>query len=338
VRAIVVEGVGRIAVKEVDYPRPGPGQVTVKVLACGVCGTDGHIFHGDFLSNYPIIPGHEFAGTIAELGDGVTDWKVGERVSVDPGVFCHDCYFCKTDRGNHCLNWNGIGVTLPGGFAEYSAVPQANLYRLDPDLSFDRAAFIEPISCVVFGLRRLRPMVGDHALVFGAGPIGLLHTQLLARGGTASVTVVDLDQSRLALARQLGAAHTVQAGPSQAEALRELAPLGFDIVLDATGVPKVTEHTLDYVKPTGKVMFFGVNPKDAKIQVSPFDVYQKDLEIYGSFALRYTFYYARDLLAAGNVNVEPLISHVVPLADGVRAITEPDSFPGRRKIIVRPQE
>lgn len=337
-RAIVIDGVGRISLRDVEYPKPGSGQVTVKVEACGVCGTDVHILRGEFLATYPIIPGHEFAGTVAELGPGVSGWQVGDRVAVDPGVFCHNCYFCKTDRGNHCLNWNGIGVTLAGGFAEYVAVPEANLYRIDPGLSFEQASFIEPISCVVFGLRRLKPMAGDHALVFGAGPIGLLHTQLLARGGTASVTVVDLDPGRLALASQLGASHTVQAGAGQNQALHELAPLGFDLVLDATGVPSVTEHTLDYVKPTGKVMFFGVNPRDAKIQISPFDVYQKDLEIYGSFALRYTFYYARDLLTSGRVTVDPLISHVVSLEEGVRAISDPESFAGRRKIVVKPQE
>jgi len=336
VRALVVDAVGAIGVREVPYPKPGHGQVTVRVESSGLCGTDSHIYHGDFLSTYPVIPGHEFAGTVAEIGDGVSGWEVGERVAVDPSVFCHECFFCKTDRGNHCLNWNGIGVTMPGGLAEYTSVPAANLYRLADHLSFDEGAFIEPVSCVVFGHRRLKPQSGDKALVFGAGPIGLLHTQLLARGGASSVTVVDLEERRLNLARELGARYTVAAGPDQDEQLSELAPHGFDLVIDATGVPKVVENAFRYVMPTGKIMFFGVCPKDETIQVSPFDVYQQDLEIYGSFALRYTFYYARDLMTEGVVRVEPLISHHIGLEEAAEAIADPGRYPDRMKIMVHP--
>ncbi|MGI6209077.1 MAG: zinc-dependent alcohol dehydrogenase family protein [Anaerolineae bacterium] len=335
-RALVIERVGEMSVRDVPYPTPGPGEVTVKVEAAGLCGTDTHIYHGEFLSSYPIVPGHEFAGTVAEVGPGVTGWEVGARVAVDPSVFCHECFFCKTDRGNHCLNWNGIGVTRLGGLAEYVAVPAANLYRIDDSLSFEEGAFIEPISCVVFGMRRLNPRSGDQALVFGAGPIGLLHTQLLARGGTSAVTVVDLEERRLELARQLGARHTVLAGPDQDAKLRQVAPLGFDLVVDATGVPKVIESTFQYVMPTGKIMFFGVAPKEATIPVSPFDVYQQDLEIYGSFALRYTFYYARDLLTNGVVQVKPLISHRIGLEEAVAAIADPGRISGRMKIMVNP--
>ena len=336
-RALVIEAVGKAAVQEVPYPKPEAGQVTVRVEASGLCGTDLHIYKGEFLSSYPIIPGHEFSGTVAEVGADVSEWAIGDRVAVDPGVFCHDCYFCKTDRANHCLRWNGIGVTLPGGLAEYCAVPQENLYRISESLSFEQGAFVEPISCVVYGLRRLRLQVGDHALVFGAGPIGLLHTQLLAHGGAASVTVVDLVQRRLQLAQRLGATQVVQAGPNQDQELAAIAPLGFDLIVDATGVPSVVEKSFDYIKRTGKIMFFGVNPKDAKIQVSPFDVYQKDLEIYGSFALRYTFYYARDLLTNGVVQTDPLISHTVGLEEALQAIISPEGLPGRMKVIAKPQ-
>ncbi|NPV06644.1 MAG: zinc-dependent alcohol dehydrogenase family protein [Anaerolineae bacterium] len=335
-RAVVIDGLGEISVREVPFPAPGPNEVTIKVEACGLCGTDAHIYHGEFLSSYPIIPGHEFAGTVAEVGDAVTDWEAGARVAVDPSVFCHDCFFCKSDRGNHCLRWNGVGVTRAGGLAEYVAVPGANLYRIDESLTFEQGAFIEPISCVVYGLRRLKPQAGDQALVFGAGPIGLLHTQLLARGGTSAVTVVDLEEDRLEQALKLGARHTVRAGPEQDATLKRLAPLGFDLVVDATGVPQVVESTFRYVMPTGKIMFFGVCPKEATIQVSPFDVYQRDLEIYGSFALRYTFYYARDLLTNGAVQVEPLISHRVGLEDAAAAIADPGRFPGRMKMMVHP--
>src|SRR5439155_3827016 len=208
-------------------------------------------------------------------------------------------------QGNHCLNWNAIGVTRDGGFAEYVVAPAANVYAVG-DMDYEVAAFIEPISCVVHGLKRLRIPVGANALVYGAGPIGLLMLQLVKHGGASTVAVVDLKQEKLELARSLGADESVTGGPAADEALREISPLGFDVVIDCTGVPSVVEHMFTHVRNEGKLLFFGVNPTDARISVSPYDVYRKDLEILGSFALRWTFHDALALLESGAVDVKPL--------------------------------
>ncbi|GFP42566.1 threonine 3-dehydrogenase [Candidatus Hakubella thermalkaliphila] len=335
-KGLVIEGPQKVTLKEVPTPKPGSGEVMVRVRAAGVCGTDVHIYHGEFIASYPLIPGHEFAGEVAEVGPGVRDWKPGDRVTVDPSIFCGDCYFCKSNRGNHCLNWNGIGATRNGGFAEYALVPVANLYKIKDSLSFQEGAFIEPISCVVYGLKRVNVQIGDSVLIFGSGPIGLLLLQLTKHGGASSVTVVDVQEKRLTLARQLGASHTILADGSEAEELTAISPLGFDVVIDATGVPAVVERVFAYIKSGGKLLVFGVCPSDSKIQVSPFDIYRHDWKIYGSFALCYTFYPARDLLENGVVSVKPLISLTIPLEEAVEIFRSPEKFEDSLKIVVTP--
>ncbi len=304
----------QLSVREAPDPEPGPNEVLVRVAACGICGTDQHIFDGDFFPSYPLIGGHELAGQVVALGPQQveTALREGDRVAVDPCLFCGSCFYCQRGQGNHCLNWNAIGVTRDGGFADYVVAPAANVYPVG-EMDYEVAAFIEPISCVVYGLKRLRIPLGANALVYGAGPIGLLMLQLVDHGGASSVTVVDLKQEKLDLARSLGAREVVPAGPAADDALRDISPLGFDVVVDCTGVPAVVEHMFTHVRNEGKLLFFGVNPTEARVAISPYDVYRKDLEIHGSFSLRYTFHDALALLESGAVDVKPLLSDRFPI-------------------------
>jgi 2-desacetyl-2-hydroxyethyl bacteriochlorophyllide A dehydrogenase len=309
VKAAYYQARRELSVREAPDPEPGADEVLIRVAACGICGTDQHIFEGDFFPSYPLIGGHELAGEVVALGaqQFATHLREGDRVAVDPCVFCGTCFFCRRGQGNHCLNWNGIGVTRDGGFADYVVAPTANVYPVG-DMDFEVAAFIEPISCVVYGLQRLRVPVGANALIYGAGPIGLLMLQLVRRDGASTVAIVDLKQEKLNLAGSLGAHEVVLADSAADGSLREISPLGFDVVIDCTGVPAVVEHMFEHVRNSGKLLFFGVNPPDATVAVSPFDVYRKDLEIYGSFSLRYTFHDALALLESGAVDVKSLLS------------------------------
>jgi D-arabinitol dehydrogenase (NADP+) len=314
VRAAFYQARRELDVRDTPDPEPGPNEVLVRVAACGICGTDQHIYEGHFFPSYPLIGGHELAGEVAALGPQSVEPVVreGDRVAVDPSLFCGSCFFCQRAQGNHCLHWNAIGVTRDGGFAEYVVAPTANVYPIG-DMPYEVAAFIEPISCVVYGLQRLRIPVGANALIYGAGPIGLLMLQLVAHGGASTVAVVDLKEDKLKLAKSLGAHEVVAGGNGADEALRSISPLGFDVVIDCTGVPAVVEHMFTHVRRNGKLLFFGVNPPDARIGLSPYDVYQQDLEILGSFALRYTFHDAFALLQAGSVDVLPLLSQRFPI-------------------------
>jgi 2-desacetyl-2-hydroxyethyl bacteriochlorophyllide A dehydrogenase len=314
VKAAYYQARRELAVREAPDPEPGPNQVLIRVAACGICGTDQHIFDGDFFPSYPLIGGHELAGQVVVLGpqDVETVVREGDRVAVDPSLFCGSCFFCQRAQGNHCLHWNAIGVTRDGGFAEYVVAPTANVYPVG-HMDYDVAAFIEPISCVVYGVKRLRIAVGANALIYGAGPIGLLMLQLVRHGGASAVSVVDLKPDKLDLALSLGAHDVVLADSAADAALRDISPLGFDVVIDCTGVPAVVEHMFTHVRKNGKLLFFGVNPPDARVAISPYDVYQKDLEIYGSFALRYTFHDALALLQSGAIDVKPLLSHRFPI-------------------------
>jgi 2-desacetyl-2-hydroxyethyl bacteriochlorophyllide A dehydrogenase len=313
VKAAYYEARHEVAVREAVEPEPGPGDVLIRVRACGICGTDQHIYDGDFGGPFPLIGGHEIVGDVVGVGREVMgDVRVDQRVAVSPNIACGSCFYCRRGQVNHCLRWSAIGVTRDGGFADYVVAPEANVYPVG-DLDYEVAAFVEPISCVVYGLKRLRIPVGASALIYGAGPIGLLMLQLVAKGGASSATVVDLKQDKLDLAHRLGASAGVLADAAADEALREISPLGFDVVVDCTGVPAVVEHMFTHVRNEGKLLFFGVNPTDARVAISPYDVYRKDLEIHGSFALRFTFHDALALLLGGAVDVAPLLSDRLPI-------------------------
>jgi D-arabinitol dehydrogenase (NADP+) len=313
VKAAYYEARHEVAVRDAPEPEPGPKDILIRVRACGICGTDQHIYDGDFGGPLPMIGGHELAGDVVAVGPEILeDIRVGQRVAVNPNLFCGSCFYCRRGQVNHCLRWSAIGVTRDGGFADYVVAPEANVYPVG-DLDYELAAFIEPISCVVYGLKRLRIPVGANALIYGAGPIGLLMLQLVAHGGASDVVVVDLKQEKLDVARSLGAHDVILGGADADDALRATSPLGFDVVIDCTGVPSVVEHMFAHVRNEGKLLFFGVNPTDARIAVSPYDVYRRDLEIVGSFALRYTFHDAFALLRSGAVDVRSLLSDRLPI-------------------------
>lgn len=335
-KAVVFEKAGKFVIKDLQYPCPERGEVTVRVAACGLCATDIHYLHGTFLAQFPFVPGHELAGEIAEIGEGVTGFKKGEHVTVDPFINCGSCYFCLTDRPNHCLKMQGLGTTRNGGFAEFVAAPMQNIYRLSNRLSVQDAALTEPLACVLYGARRLELQAGSDVLLFGAGAIGLLLLQVLRQNGGTRVVVVDLLAERLEYAKALGATEIVIGTERDLERLKEMSPLGFDAVVEATGVPAVAEKAVSYVKPTGKLMYFGVNPPEATIRFSPFEVYRKDIKIIGTFAAPHTFYAAIGMLEQRRVEVEPLISHRFQLEEFPKALEMVKSKSQSRKILFTP--
>ncbi len=321
-KAVIFTGPEQVEVAQVADPICQPDEVVIKIARVGLCGTDLHIYHNEYMSHFPVIGGHEFCGTIVEIGKDVVDFQPGQRVAADPNLYCGHCDFCRDEKANHCLNWQGVGITRPGAFAEYVAVPAKACYRLPGGLTDLQGAFIEPVSCVAHAMNRLRVWPGDEVLILGAGPMGLILSQVLRHSGAAQVVMVEKQPARLELAARLGATLTVPAGPGQDEALRSAAPYGFSIVIDATGSPRVIESAFQYLKPRGQYLQFGVAPKDAEIKIRPYDIFKNDWTILGSFAVCYTFQPAIAWLMGGVVDVNPLVSHTLPLDEFPRGLAD----------------
>lgn len=314
-KALVVEGPRRAEVKEVPVPVPAPGEVLIRVERTGICGTDVHIYKGEYVSTYPIIPGHEFSGTVVQLGEGVTRLNVGDRVTAEPNIHCGQCAYCLSHRGNHCDRWQAVGVTRNGAMAEYVAVPAGNVFKLPEEVNFAQGAFIEPLACVVHAMNRLQPAPGSRALLFGAGAMGQQLIQALARCGVSELAVVDISEKKLAMAEQWGATRTVLSHNLAESGILSEFPRGFDVVVDATGIPKVIEQALTFLGPAGKYLQFGVTDKNAKIQFSPFDLFQRDWTIIGAMATNDTFLAALQWAKARRISIEPLITTVIALEE-----------------------
>ena len=312
-------------------PTVGDDDVLIRVHSAGICGTDIHILKGEYEARYPLIPGHEFSGEVAAVGRNVTHFRVGDRVTADPNIPCNRCYFCQRNEPNQCRDLRAVGVTRHGAFAEYVTVPEGNVFAIR-DIPYNAAAMIEPLACVVWGLKQVEIQPGDSVVIFGAGPMGCLLVQAVKRAGAARIVAVDLEQWRLDMAAQLGATDTLLAGDSVAQQLMQLEPYGFDVTVDASGVPVVIENMFAYAKPRGKLWVFGVAPAGSTISFVPYDVFRKDLKIIGSFAVNRTFPQSIALIESGAIQVQPLISHQLPLEEFTRGLELAQRDPKRMKV------
>lgn len=323
---------GHVRVQEAPPPDVGPDEVLIRVKRAGVCGTDLHILHGSYpLARYPVTPGHEFSGVIEALGENVRDLEVGARVTADPNLPCYHCVFCQSRQFNQCLNLGVVGVSRAGAFATYIVVPRSAVYPIG-DLSFADAALIEPLACVVWGLEQVQVQPGDKVLIFGVGPMGILMMQAIKRAGASYVAVVDREPWRLELAERLGADAAVQAEALGPGTFGRLAPHGFDVVADATGVPRVIEGLFAWARPGGKLWVFGVAPGDATARFSPFEIFRKDLKVIGSFALNKTFLPAIALIESGALTLEPIVSHALSVREAARGFELAERDPRRMKV------
>lgn len=308
--AVVSSSTSGVELLDVPAPTAGPGEVVVEVAACGVCGTDLHVATGDYAPlRLPVVIGHEFAGTVCETGPGVTSLRVGDRVAVDPSLYCGRCAYCAAGRDNLCLDGGGLGTTADGAFAERVGVRADNCYLLPDRLGFEAAALAEPLACAVHGMDLLPRRVGDHYLVYGAGTMGLLLAQLARQAGAASVSVVDLSEARLARAASSGTATA-----TSADALPR-ARAGWQVVIDCTGAPSAIRDAIDRVARGGTYLQFGVASTSAQVPLSPFRLFRDEITLLGSRAIFRSFGRAVELLSAGVVDTAPLVSDRLPLAD-----------------------
>lgn len=326
-----------IRVEEYLKRAPGPNEVTVRIKACGVCGTDVHIYEGsDGAAKVtpPVILGHEFSGVIAEAGKDVKSLKAGDRVAVDPNDMCGECYFCKNGKENFCENFTGIGTTVDGGFAEYVTVRAKQAFKIPDYLSFEEAAMTEPVSCCLNGsdLAEIKP--GNNVLIFGGGPIGLIMLQLAKISGAATISLVEPVEWKRELGKKLGADIVIDpVKESVKDVLKSYDIKNIDRSIECVGKKSTMEAAIEYAGKGAFVMLFGLTDPAEEIPVKPYDIFKKELTIRSSFINPYTFNRSIALLASKRILVKELITDIIPL-DEINKVFKDDSYRKKGKIII----
>lgn len=291
-KAAVFYGKGDLRVEEAVKPVAAKGEILIKVRACGVCGTDVHIFSGDegaAKTTPPVILGHEFSGEVEETGEGVVDFRKGDRVCVDPNVLCGECFYCKSALGHFCEHMQGIGTTVNGGFAQYVAVPAKQAYKLADGTSFEEGAMTEPVACCLHGIDMCNIRPGDDVAVIGGGMIGLIMLQLARLKGAARVVLIEPVSQKRETALKLGAFMTVD--PVKEDAKAAIARAGIkrlSCVIECVGLVSTIEQAIDIAGKAATVMMFGLTKPEAELKVKPFTVFQKEIVLKSSFINPYT--------------------------------------------------
>lgn len=316
----------KVAVGSMPDPVVGPGEVVIAVRASGICHTDIEVMRGNYgASAFPIVPGHEYAGEIIEIGPEVTRLKVGDRVVVDPNLECGKCRACRRGWAHLCENLGAYGVTVNGGFAEQSAVRADAVHQI-ADMSFTMAALAEPMGCVLNGLSPLEGRLIERAAIFGTGPMGLLMGLALKSRGTPEVIMVDFDDDRLRMAKRNG----LEAMKAGSGALKELRR-GCDLAVDAAGVPAVAASLIDCIANGGAALYFGVCPADARIEISPFEVFRRQLSLFGTHSLNHNIPDALAVIEAIGPSIEDVVTHRLSF-DGIADVMAGQKVKGSMKV------
>ena len=329
-KAVVLSAVNKLAIAEVEKPKPGVKECLVKVLACGICGTDRHIYHGEYPSAKPVILGHEFGGVIEEVGSN-SKFKVGQVVSVDPNIVCGTCPDCVAERTAFCPDLTALGVNINGGLAEYVLTPDSQIYPVKADLNPLHLAFIEPLACSIRGLDLANLKGGEKVAVLGGGVIGLLVVQLAKLAGASEIVLITRQKFRRDVALKIGATRVIDPNSEDVNT----AVTNMDVVFECAGAVETFKQAQNISRRGGSVIVLGLTASDVTLEVNPFNIVVNELRIQGSFLNPLTQGRAAELVESGKLNLDILISKVVDLA-GVQAILDAPPAEGDIKYIACP--
>jgi L-iditol 2-dehydrogenase len=335
-RAAVLRGPGDVVVEERPAPEAGPGEVVVRVSSVGVCGSDTHYYDhgriGQFVVEEPLVLGHEAAGEVAALGAGVTSPVVGQRVSVEPGVPDLTCEQCLAGRYNLCPNMRFFATPpIDGAFAEYIVVHAAFAHPVPESMSDDAAALLEPLSVGIWACRKAGVTAGSRVLVTGAGPIGLVSVQAALAFGATEVVVSDVNPSRLALAKELGATAVVDARTDDLTGL-ERPP---QVLLECSGHPGATAQALRALDRAGRAVLVGMGGDELPLPLSV--VQEHELQVTGTFRYAGTWPTAIALVASGRIDLDRLVTGTYGLHQAEEALTAGRRDPQTVKVVIHPQ-
>ncbi len=298
------------SMKIVDLPKPEAklDQLVIKVAASGICGTDVHIYDGGFTAEYPIVPGHEFAGEVVEVGPDCTRFNVGDRVAVEPNIPCNNCPECLRGEHHFCRNMAVPGVNQPGGMAEYVLVNERAAFDIG-ELSYELGALVEPLSCVLHATERMNIRLGEHVLIMGAGPIGLMMGRLVRARGAAQVDYLERSEDRLAYAKAMGLGDVYSD-------VKDVPEKIFDCVADASGSSMLVSIAADRLtRPCGRVLIFGVPGIGKKVELDHFRFYREEISLIASFTSLKNSMQAIDVMRTNVIKVEDIISHKISLSE-----------------------
>ena len=336
----------QLQITDISEPELGPDEVKIRVEITGICGSDVEVYHGIYPEmEFPVIMGHETAGVVESVGSEVTKVKPGDRVTVEPSWGCGKCYFCNHykyfyETSNHCIDPRRLGRSVPGSFAEYFKVPERVVYKLPDNVSFEEAQSNTTLACIVHGFRRASPMLGDRVVILGTGHAGLMALQVAKVYGASKVIVVGRRKEKLDLARSLGADVTINMKEEDAikRILEETDGVGPELVFEFTGVPDMFKIGVMAVKPTGKIMQFGVPAKPGIFELNAIKLMYKEVELVGTASGRGGYPTALYLLSSGKVNVKPFLTHRFKLDDLEKAIEVMDKKIGDPiRVLVSPK-
>ncbi|WP_217359658.1 zinc-dependent alcohol dehydrogenase [Ruegeria arenilitoris] len=310
-KAAVLVKSGQFEVREVPRPEPGRDEVLVRISRVGICGTDIHIFNGHYAAeNLPMIPGHEFTGNVAELGEGVSGLTVGAPVVVDMNIGCGTCFWCRRNEILNCPEMQQMGITMDGAFAEYICVPAGLVIPAPKDVPADVLALTEPLACVVRCARKANITFGQSVVVLGAGPIGNLHVQLLRTIGAAPIIVADLSEDRVQMALEAGADVGVT-DPSELEGtvLCHTEGRGADVVIESVGLPALYQKAARLIRKGGHIAAFGLTGAGETLPVDILQTILQENSIKGSVAgMGQDMHDALTLLTHGRIKTERFTS------------------------------
>ncbi len=306
-KAAIFKGPLDLEVGEYPLSKLGSDDLLIKVEVCGLCGTDFHIFSGQSFSKPPLIPGHEYAGTIVEKGSKVLGLNVGDHIVVDPNIYCGKCYFCRTGKIQFCSNLKALGVTQNGGFAEYSILPSSQAYLIPKDFPFPIASFAEPLSCCVHGIDQASIKHSQTVAIVGAGTIGLLMLQLSQIAGAGKTIVLEPFESKRNLAKRIGADYCFDSKSSDTfKYIYDITSGGVDVVIECVGSHDAAEIALTLPKRGGTAIIFGLSEKVDSVKINLQDFFLRELTIKGSLLNPFTFSRSVELLVSGKIDVESL--------------------------------
>jgi len=336
--AKLARGEGNVGLLDVPVPAVQPGHVLIEVKATGICGTDIHILHGEYVASPPVIMGHEVAGIVAEIGNGVHNCQVGDRVTCETYFYvCGQCEYCRAGFPNLCPSRKSIGSHVHGGFTSYVLVPAHNIHHLPSNVDEIAGALSEPLACCVHALERTRVEPGEIAVISGPGAIGLLMTQVAKAAGARTIVLgTNADRARLVVAKELGAdcALNVEQDAIQ-EIIAEMTNgMGADVVFECAGAAASAHSCLQFVRRRGRYGQVGLFGRPIEWDLDL--VCYKELEVHGSFAhLPSAWRKALNLMASGQIQTRPLVSSIMPLTEWQAAF---DAFERRDglKIVLTP--